>query len=165
MKLYQINQQLENIIESVSDTGEISTEIEKQIESLELQRKEKIQNIALLYKNLSAFADALSDEIKSLSDRKKIVQNKIEFLKNYLCNNLYENEKFSESNFALSWRKSESVEIDPILFNEKKFLEQFPDLCKVKIDVDKNATKDFIKRTGVLPEGVSLNIKNNLIIK
>jgi len=158
MQLYLINHNIENLFNSDSID-------ENELANLQLERKEKIQNIALLYKNLSAFAVALSDEIKSLSDRKKIVQNKIVFLKNYLCNNLYENEKFSEPNFSISWRKSESVEVDPILFNEKKFAEQYPDLCKIKIEIDKTLIKDFIKRTGVLPEGVELTTKQNLIIK
>jgi vacuolar-type H+-ATPase subunit I/STV1 len=151
MKLYEINNQLENIIENnVSETGEISTEIEKQIETLELQRKDKIQALALLYKDFNYFSDSIANEIN--------------FIKAYLERNLAEGEKFNETNFTITWRKSTSIEVDPFI-NEKKFAEQFPDLVNIKIELQKNKIKDLIKTTGVIPDGITYVEKNNLVIK
>jgi hypothetical protein len=165
MKLYEINNQLENIIENnVSETGEISTEIEKQIETLELQRKDKIQALALLYKDFNYFSDSIANEIKSLQQKKKTIENKINFIKAYLERNLAEGEKFNETNFTITWRKSTSIEVDPFI-NEKKFAEQFPDLVTIKIELQKSKIKDMIKTTGVIPDGITYVEKNNLVIK
>ena len=165
MKLYEINNEIENIIENnVSETGEISTEIEKQIETLELQRKDKVQSLALLYKDLNYFSDSIANEIKTLQQKKKSIENKIDFIKKYLERNLAEGEKFNESNFSITWRKSTSIEVDPFI-NEKKFAEQFPDLVNIKIELQKNKIKDLIKTTGVIPEGINYVEKNNLVIK
>jgi len=158
MQLYKLNQQLINISENENFS-------EKDFEELSLERSEKIQNISLLFKNISAFQDAITAEIKNLTERKKILQNKLDSVKNYLQNNLVAGEKFNEPTFSLSWRKSESIEIDPILFNEVKFANEFPDLVKTKIEVDKLKLKEMIKTTGVLPDGIELTQKQNLIIK
>jgi len=165
MKLYEINYEIENIIENnVSETGEISPEIEKQLETLELQRKDKIKALALLHKDLNYFIDTIVNEIKLLQQKKKVIENKINFIKKYLERNLAEGEKFNEPNFTISWRKSISIEIDPFI-DEKKFAEQFPDLVSIKIEIQKNKVKDYIKTTGVIPDGVNYIEKNNLIIK
>jgi len=158
MQLYKLNQKLITIAENENFS-------EKDFEELSLERSEKIQNISLLFKNLSAFQDAITAEIKSLTERKKILQNKLDSVKNYLQNNLAQGEKFNEPTFSISWRKSESIEIDPILFCEEKFAKEFPDLVKTKIEVDKVKLKELIKTTGVLPDGIELTQKNNLIIK
>jgi predicted phage-related endonuclease len=165
MKLYQINHEIENIIENnVSETGEISTEIVNLIESLEIQRKDKVQSLALLYKDFNYFSDSIANEIKSLQQKKKSIENKIDFIKKYLERNLAEGEKFNETNFTITWRKSTSIEVDPFI-NEKKFAEQFPDLVNIKIELQKNKIKDLIKTTGVIPEGINYVEKNNLVIK
>jgi len=158
MQLYKIN----TLIQNLSENENFS---EKDFEELSLERSEKIQNISLLYKNLSAFQEAISAEIKNLTERKKTLQNKLDSIKNYLQNNLVVGEKFNESNFSISWRKSEAIEIDPILFNEVNFAKDFPDLVKTKIEVDKTKVKEMIKTTGVLPDGIELIQKQNLIIK
>jgi|GEM_PF-5291738 len=158
MQLYKLNKEIFNLSENENFS-------EKDFEELQLERSEKIQNISLLFKNISAFQDAITAEIKSLTERKKILQNKLDSVKNYLQNNLVAGEKFNESNFSISWRKSESIEIDPILFNEVNFAKEFPDLVKTKIEVDKVKLKELIKTTGVLPDGIELVQKQNLIIK
>jgi len=158
MQLYKIN----TLIQNLSENDNFS---EKDFEELSLERSEKIQNISLLYKNLSAFQESISNEIKSLTERKKILQNKLDSIKNYLASNLKQGEKFNEPTFSISWRKSETIEIDPILFNENKFATDFPNLTKVKIEVDKLKLKEMIKSTGVLPDGIELVQKQNLIIK
>jgi len=158
MQLYKLNKEIFNLSENENFS-------EKDFEALSLERSEKILNIALLFKNLSAFQESITTEIKNLTERKKFLQNKIDSIKNYLQNNLKQGEKFNEPTFSISWRKSESIEIDPILFSEVKFAKEFPDCVKTKIEVDKVKLKELIKTTGVLPDGIELTQKQNLIIK
>jgi predicted phage-related endonuclease len=167
MKLYEINLEIEKLFDSYSEdegAGENTGALAKQIDELKIQRQIKIQNISLLYKNLSAFQNAVADEIKNLQQKKKQIENKIEFIKNYLRNNLFEGEKINGENFSISWRKSESIEVSPFL-DEKKFAEQYPELVSVKIEIQKNKVKELIKSTGLIPEGIDFVEKQNIIIK
>lgn len=173
MKLYEINLELEKLFDLYSD-DEVNSEnnnssygknqLDRQIDELKIQRQVKIQNIALLYKNLSAFQTAVADEIKNLQQKKKQIENKIEFIKNYLRNNLFEGEKINGENFSISWRKSDSIEVSPFL-DEKKFAEQYPELVSLKIEIQKSKIKELIKTTGLIPEGIDFVEKQNIIIK
>lgn len=166
MKLYEINLEIENLFELIEedDTDENPGALAKQIDELKLRRQEKIQNICLLYKNLNAFQNAVADEIKNLQQKKKQLENKIEFIKNYLKNNLFEGEKINGENYSISWRKSESIEVSPLI-DEKKFAEQYPELVSIKIEIQKSKVKELIKSTGLIPEGIDLVEKQNIIIK
>lgn len=172
MNLYQINSEIENLLDRISDSEWISSPEENpnpdslinSLNDLKIQRQTKIQNLALFYKNLNAFQNAIADEIKNLQQKKKVIENKIEFIKNYLKNNLFEGEKINGENYSISWRKSESIEIDPFI-DEKKFAEQYPELVSVKIEIQKSKVKELIKSTGLIPEGIDYVEKQNLIIK
>lgn len=173
MKLYEINLELEKLFDLYSD-DEVNSEnnnssyetnqLARQIDELKIQRQVKIQNIALLYKNLSAFQTAVAEEIKNLQQKKKQIENKIEFIKNYLRNNLFEGEKINGENFSISWRKSDCIEVSPFL-DEKKFAEQYPELVSLKIEIQKSKIKELIKTTGLIPEGIDFVEKQNIIIK
>lgn len=180
MKLYKINSEIENIIDQLNESSETSENsgqnndnsfalnqsaaLIKNLDELKLQRQEKIQNICLFYKNLNAFSEAVSQEIKNLQQKKKQIENKIEFIKHYLKNNLFEGEKISGENYSISWRKSEIVEISPFI-DEKKFADQYPELVAIKIEIQKSKVKELIKSTGLVPEGIDLVEKLNIIIK
>lgn len=166
MKLYEINLEIENLFELLEDknNNENSTALAKQIDDLKIQRQVKIQNICLLFKNLSAFQNAVAEEIKNLQQKKKQIENKIEFIKHYLKTNLLEGEKVNGENFSISWRKSESIEISPFI-DDKKFAEQYPELVSIKIEIQKSKVKELIKSTGLIPEGIDFVEKQNIIIK
>jgi hypothetical protein len=165
MKLYEINLELENLLDQVQDNGgEISAELIQSLDALELQRSNKIANVCLFYKNLQSFQTAVSDEIKNLTQKKKVIDSKIEFLKEYVLRNLREGEKINESNFSISWRKSDAIEVSPFI-DLNLLAKQYPDLVTHKIEVQKTKVKDFIKSTGVIPEGIEYKERNNIIIK
>lgn len=71
LKLYEIDAAIDAAIEAGTDpeTGEI-TNLEE-ITALQMQREEKLENIALYIKNLSAIATALKNEIDVLNERRK----------------------------------------------------------------------------------------------
>ena len=71
LKLYEIDAAIDAAIEAGTDpeTGEI-TNLEE-LTALQMQREEKLENIALYIKNLSAIATALKNEIDVLNERRK----------------------------------------------------------------------------------------------
>lgn len=114
MNLYEINEQLESAIEKCvnPETGEI-LDAESLI-NLQIEESEKIENIALYIKNLSASANEIRVEESALAERRRVKQKKAEWLENYLSNYLLSvgKTRYETPKCALSFRKSESVEID-----------------------------------------------------
>ena len=87
MKLYEINQQLERLLELDTErmvdteTGEILTA--EDIDQLKMDRVEKIEGCLVVYKNKMAETAAIEEEIKRLTERKATLKNKAEWLKGY----------------------------------------------------------------------------------
>ena len=78
MKLYEIDQALVDLVDN--ETGEI-IDIEV-FDSLQMERDEKIESIALYIKDLKAEAEALKAEKLAFAERQKVAENKAESLKN-----------------------------------------------------------------------------------
>lgn len=77
--LYEINSQIEQAWGAAvdPDTGEIiNEEALQELEQLGMQREEKLENLALFYKNLSAEAEALKAEKMRLAARQAAAEKK-----------------------------------------------------------------------------------------
>lgn len=116
MKLYEINSELENLIDT--ETGEIADVAF--FEQLSMERTAKIEGIALFIKNLDSDATALKAEETALSERRKAAENTAARLKAFLTSMLPDGEKFETPRVKLSWRKSKSVRV---LIPESDFIE------------------------------------------
>lgn len=171
MTLYDINAQMDILFDELEEhidqeTGELDKEVAEKLDKLFTSRMEKVSNIVLFIKNRGAFALQVDQEIKKLQQKKKSVENKVEWLKNYLYSNVEVGRKIETPNFTIGWRKSESIEVDPLLDLEELY-KQNPEIVREKITyaLDKIEAKKVYKATGVLPSGVSLVEKNNIQIK
>lgn len=151
--LYEINQDILNCIDF--ETGEI-LDYEK-LEELQIEKNEKIENIALWIKNLEAETKAIKDEINVLRERNEMKERKIEKLKQYLAGNV--EKKFETSKVIISYRKSVSVNITDESQIEEKYIK-----TKVETSVDKTAIKEDIKN-GITVSGAELIEKQNIQIK
>ena len=130
MKLYEINEQIMACIDN--ETGEI-IDIDK-LNELQIAKDEKIENLALWYKDLLAEANALKEEKEAFAEREKAAKNKAESIKNYLSYVL-NGENFKTTKCALSFRKSEKTVIDDINSipeNFLKYAEPKADLTEIK---------------------------------
>lgn len=112
MTLYEINKQIEDLIEKSIDpeTGEFNLD-EQTFESLQIAKEQKIENIALFIKNLTAEAKAIKEEEQNLASRRKSIENKTERLKTFLSDAL-NGESFKTARASITWRKTKSVEVD-----------------------------------------------------
>lgn len=161
MTLYEIDQAILGCVDP--ETGEI-VDLEKLAE-LQMAREEKIEKVALWYKNLLSDADALKAEKTALGERETAARNKAETLKKWLAQAL-EGGKMSTPRVALSFRRSESVEIDDeselLAFAEENHRD---DLLTYKPPTpNKTAIKAAIK-DGQIIRGAALVEKQNIIIK
>jgi len=153
MNIYDIDMAILECIDQ--ETGEIIDE--DMLTSLQMERNTKIENVACWVKNLKAEASAIAGEIKALQARKKSAENKVESLTNYL-NYALAGKKFSTSKVNISYRKSESVEVDDISKLDKRFLRY------AEPTADKTEIQRAIKAEGPI-EGARLITNKNMIIK
>lgn len=151
--LYEINQDILACIDM--ETGEI-VEPEK-LEQLQMDRTEKIRNIACYIKNLRADAKAYDEEAKVFAERKQRALRRADGLAEYL-NGQLAGEKVKGKEFSISYRKSEPLEIDDDADIPDEFLvAQAP-------KPDKTAIKKAL-RCGAVMHGVRIVEKRNIQIK
>lgn len=124
---------------------------------LEEYRDEAIEGIAMGIKEAKAEAEAIKAEEKALSQRRKVRENKANGLTKYLSDYLA-GRKFSTPKVAISYRKSEVVEIADLNAVPDEFLAPQPP------KVDKVGLKKAVK-SGAVIDGVTIVEKQNIQIK
>lgn len=153
MNLYEIDFEIMNCLDE--ETGEI-IDTEK-LDTLQMERDRKIDNIGLWIKDLDAEAEAIKAEQLKLADRMAAAERKATKLRQYLTHFL-DGEKFKTPRLAISFRKSTQVCVDDATALPEDYLKYAePTVDKTKV---KNALKD-----GVLLNGVRLIERKNIQIK
>lgn len=169
MNLYEIDKRINDTIEFCCDleTGELLDDemLENTLNNLELSKEEKLTNIAKYIKNLTSDAKALQEEKLKFAKRQRITENKIKRLKKYIDDFIrntqgedFNNFKFKDVNNTISYRKSQSLEIDDI----DKINEDFLKVEKTVRD-KKELTKAL--KNGLNIDGCHLEEKYSLQIK
>lgn len=152
--LYHIDQAILNCIDM--ETGEI-IDIE-QLERLQIERDTKIENVICWIKNLESDAAAIKEEANNLTNRAKKAENKAAELKIWLAGALG-GQAFDSARCAVSWRKSESVEIE-----DEKLIPNEYKIPKIEYKPDKTYIKNMIKSGTAVP-GCKVVQKLNAQIK
>lgn len=144
------------------ETGEIDEEkAAEYLESLQLDRKEKIENIAVYIKSLDSEAVAIKAEEKRLKDRREVKERKAEKLRDYLKTSMlmFNEKKFETARVALSFRASKTVIVSDFEKLDKAYIKE-----KVEYSADKTAIKKAIE-SGAKVDGAYIEEKQNLNIK
>lgn len=153
MNLYEIDKAISECVDL--ETGEV-IDIER-LSELQIERETKCENVALWIKNLNADLLALKAEKDAFAEREKQTKAKIESLKNWLSGALNGN-PMKTTKVTVSFRKSESVEIEDEAIIPKKYLR-----IKKVVEPDKSSIKEALK-TGKV-KGCRIVVKNNIQIK
>ena len=133
--LYEIDKSIMECVDA--ETGEV-TDFEA-LDSLMMQRREKIENIALYIKNLTSDAAAYKAEKESFAEKERAAQTKIERLKGYLSYAL-DGQKFSTERCAVNFRRTQRVDIVDMTAVPEEFLRR-----KETVEADKTRIKEAIK--------------------
>ena len=158
MKLYEIDNAILECIDF--ETGEI-IDVDK-LNELQMERDAKLENVACWIKDLKAEAEAIKTEKQALAERQKVAENKVESLKRWLAYAL-QGEKFKTPKCAISFRKSEAVEVTDEGLNN--LMKEHDELLTYKApEPNKTAIKQALK-DGLNVEGVQLVQNTSTIIK
>ncbi len=153
MKLYEINTAILECLDE--ETGEV-IDFEK-LESLNIERDSKLEQLALWYKNELADANAYKAEKEVFYQREKVAKNKAEQIKKKLDFELMGN-PFKTDKANITYRKSVAVLVDENAKLADEYL-KFKDP-----EPNKTAIKEAIK-SGVEIAGCSLSENQNIQIK
>lgn len=151
--LFEINQEILDCIDM--ETGEILAP--EKLEALQMDKHEKLRNIAFVALNAAADAKAYEEQEKKFAARKKAAKSTVEWAKETLARELG-GKKMKEAEFSISYRKSETVEISNINSVPDEFLVPQPP------KVDKAGLKKAIKGGAVI-DGVTIAEKQNIQIR
>lgn len=162
MKLYEINFELEQLLNSIykfaeENDGIIPDHSDEYLSKLEMEREQKILDIARYIKSIKAESEAIKNESDNLLKRYKTCRNLELRLKKYLIMNIPIGQKYKDNNTMVNWRKSEAVDI----INESEIpieyfkIEKSPMLLIIKNELKK----------GTIINGAQLVQHNNIIIK
>lgn len=168
MRLYDVAAEIEAVLLAGVDqeTGEISDEALRQIEELELERDRKALDLAAWVKGQEAEAEAIRQECERLSRRASVLTRRAERVRELLERVVPVGTKLSDPRAALSWRKSEAVEIR----DERKLVEAWEqrelpaEVAGYKLIVSKLAVKALLRAGQAVP-GAELVQRHNLQIK
>lgn len=153
MTLYEIDAAILDCIDA--ETGEV-VDADK-LNDLQMEREEKVEAVALWIKDLTAEAAALKAEKQAFSERQAAAEKKAESLRKWLSDALA-GQKFKTTRVAVSFRKTESVDVPDVWALDDSFLkyaDQTPDKQKIKAALKAGETV-----TGAaLVEGQSMTIK------
>lgn len=155
MKLFEINEEIESLIDF--ETGEILDE--ERLHQLQLDKKEKLRNIAFVYLNAASDAKELDEQVKKFTARRNAAKATAAWAKETLAREL-DGKGMKEVEFTISYRKSEAVEVEDSAVNSLP--PEF--LTPVAPKVDKTGLKAALKGGAVIA-GVQLIEHKNIQIK
>jgi hypothetical protein len=139
--LYEIDKSILECIDQ--ETGEL-IDFDR-FEALQMERNQKIENVALWVKNLQSDALAYKTEKEAFAERERAATKKAEQLKEWLAKVL-SGEKFSTGKCAISFRRSESVDIVDEAIIPQEMMAQ-----AVVFRPDKKAIKELLKEGKDVP--------------
>lgn len=162
MNLYELNKAIEACV--LLEDGVVDTESGEimdfaQFEALILERKVKLENLALYIKNKAALAAAIKAEKDALEKRMKAAEAEVKRCKEYLASQLGEGEKVETAKIKISYKNTESVVVEN--------MDKLPaDYIRVKTSTepDKVAIKAAIK-AGHEVAGAKLQTNRAVLIK
>lgn len=125
MKLYEINGEIEAILDQCVDdeTGEVNEDVFNRLLFLQGERETKLENTALYCKNITAEANAIREEEKTLRMRRERLERKAENVKAFLSRTL-DGEVLKTAKVSCTFRSSIALKLDP----------EFTDWAKVDHD-------------------------------
>ena len=151
--LFEINQEILDCIDM--ETGEIIAP--EKLENLQMDRREKLRNIAFVALNASADAKAYEEQKKKFAAREKAAKATVEWAKATLAAELG-GKKMKEAEFSISYRKSEAVEVADEAAVPDEFRIPQPD------KIDRAALKAALKNGAVI-SGAQIVERQNIQIK
>lgn len=166
MKLYELANDYLALVEAIENNEIPEEAIADTLEAITASIEDKADNIACLLKNLDAEVNAIKAEEVRLAERRKAKEKSQERIKQYLSETLQRAglDKIETARNRITFRKSESVEVDEDAFIEWAEIHRDDLLTYSAPKINKTEVKKALK-DGIEIVGAELRIKQNIQIK
>lgn len=155
MKLYEINYEIEKILDAIDE--ELSEELYQELTDLNIKREEKIENTILYIKSLKAEAEMIENERKRLGQKEKSAYKKIQSVQDYL-EAMLNGEKYKSPLNSVYYGSTSSVNVlNPALLPKEYIVEQEP-------SIDRRGLSRALKR-GEKIDGAELEERTYMVIR
>lgn len=158
--LWKIDDRISRIIEADGNLVDPETGEVVDLDALQMERKEKIENIIKAIQRFKAQCVALDAAIKDMSSRADAKKKKMEWLKSYLAHHMKYGEKFECTAGEVRWDKKIITVVDCA---PEMLPEEFTRV-KVTIEPKKDDLKKALKEGKVI-EGVRLEDRTSIYIR
>lgn len=159
-RLYEISDEIERLIYSADENGELTPEALQRLDELELAFNEKIDACLAVLKNKKAHLSQQNETIRQLQRRKSTTSKEIGFLEYYISSEMLRmNRKRVETALHKVTVTSSRGKIDVL------DIDALPDRLKrteSKVFPDKDAIRQEMKETGSTPDGVTFTKGHHL---
>lgn len=171
--LFQLTQQMQDIEDVLYETGgELTPEIEQEMNDTQEQLTAKVDNYNALLTKLKGQSSVLAAEIKRLTALKKTAENAEKNIKEHILEamRMFGLTKLEGDYCKMSVRKSKSLttEDEVILFPFQGDIDalrkKLPDYVTVEVKVSKQLIKDAYP-DGILPAGCEWQQNESLMIR
>ena len=163
MTLYEIDAAILACVDQ--ETGEVIDP--EALDALQMEREKKLEGVALWVKDLKAEAEAISNEVKALTARKKAAENRAERLKAWLAQAL-EGGTFKTSRVRISYTHNTRLNVideqSVVNYIQTKCAEPEQFLKFALPEIRKDAVKAAIKEGAEFP-GACLEATESVVIK
>lgn len=159
--LYELAAQYRQDLEHLQNSDIDEEQAIQLLETLQGNIQEKAKNVAMVIRNMETTADAIAEAEKAMYARRKSIERKIEWMKDYLLNNMEATgiTKIESPYFVISLRNNaESLIVEPDAEIPAEYWKQ-PDPVLDKVSLKKDI------QLGVIVPGCSLVRKKSLSIK
>lgn len=163
MNLYEISDHLRNLEEVIELNGEITPEAKEILDTIQGTFNEKIESTAKLLNWWKGQEVTIDNEIKRLTELKKVKKNSIARVKDFVLESMInaEKKKIDTGLFKVTVRtNAEKVEIVNDMEIDPEFL-----ITEELTKIDKKGLKLRYQETGEVPSGVKITRSQSLMIK
>lgn len=161
--LYEIDGRVWDVIQRGYSLDEETGEFwdDSAFEALDMERTAKLEGCALWIKNLEADVEAMKVEEKKLAERRRVLENKAERMRDYVARSMqtFGDPRIETARVALSFRKSEAVAVLDAAALPREFV-----TVKTTEAPDKTAIKKALKAGQDVP-GAALEVRQSLQVK
>lgn len=161
--LYEIDGRVWDVIQRGYSLDEETGEFwdDAAFSALDMERNAKLEGCALWIKNLEADVEAMKAEEKKLAERRRVLENKAERMRDYVARSMqtFGDPRIETARVALSFRKSEAL----VIADGAEIPEAYV-VTKTTTAPDKTALKKALKAGEVIP-GVTIEQRHNLQVK
>jgi hypothetical protein len=160
-RINDLESALKNTYTLIPATGEITEELQEQINYLEMSINNRISTYSNLLDVIQMKYNAIKKEKDRLDGERRLLEKQEELLKEML---MTETNGISTDNYTIFYKDYVSIKVDDEIDLES-LKQTYPNLVRTKYELKKKEANDYFKNTDMLPNHITREINHTIQIR